>query len=197
MSVRSDAQERAATDGELARRIAAAAPGGADAEEAELYRRFAPRVRLYGIRHLRDETTALDLVQEVLCLTIERLRAGEVNKPDEIASFILGTSRVMSLSLKRTERRRQNLVERFAWAAAVEPPSALHLDLGRVERCLALLGERDRAVVVLSYYGEQSSTEIAKALGLTSGVVRTSCHRALGRLRQCVGLETIGLEKKA
>ena len=29
-----------------------------EAAESELYRRFAPRVRLYGLRHLRDEDAA-------------------------------------------------------------------------------------------------------------------------------------------
>ena len=78
-----------------------------------MYRRFAPRVRLYGLKHLRDDALAQDLVQQVLLVTIERLRAGEVRKPDEIGSFILGTSRLLAGSLKRTERRRQSLVERF------------------------------------------------------------------------------------
>ena len=49
-----------ATDGELARAIGA---GPSEAAESELYRRFAPRVRLYGLRHLRDEESARDLVQ--------------------------------------------------------------------------------------------------------------------------------------
>src|SRR5687767_10700647 len=65
-------------DAELARRIAEAAPGMAREAEAELYRRLAPRVRLYGLRHLRDEQAAADLAQQVLLMTIEKLRAGEL-----------------------------------------------------------------------------------------------------------------------
>ena len=40
--------------------------------EAELYRRLAPRVRLYGLRHLRDAQAAADLVQQVMLITLER-----------------------------------------------------------------------------------------------------------------------------
>src|SRR5512138_1264661 len=83
------------SDEALARRIAGGLPGSTDAEEAELYRRFAPRVRLYGRRHLRNDGAADDLAQEVLLLTIGRLRAGEVRRPEEIGSFILGTRRIM------------------------------------------------------------------------------------------------------
>src|SRR6187549_4044025 len=92
------------SDADLARAVAARGPGSAEAAESELYRRFAPRVRLYGLRHLRDEDAARDLVQQVLLLTITKLREGAVRETDRIASFILGTSRTMAIDLKRQER---------------------------------------------------------------------------------------------
>ena len=103
----------AVSDEALARRIAGGLPGSTDAEEAELYRRFAPRVRLYGRRHLQNDAAADDLAQDVLLLTIERLRAGEVRRPEEIGSFILGTSRMMAHSERRVARRREALAARF------------------------------------------------------------------------------------
>ena len=45
---------------------------------------MAPRIRLYGLRHLRDEQAAADLVQQVLMMTIESLRAGKVRDPGKI-----------------------------------------------------------------------------------------------------------------
>src|SRR6185503_17272817 len=102
-----------ATDSDLARAIAART-GTADAAEAELYRRFAPRVRLYGLRHLRDDDAARDLMQQVLLLTIEKLREGAVRDMDMIGSFILGTSRLVAVNLKRRERRREALLDAFS-----------------------------------------------------------------------------------
>src|ERR1700755_664348 len=66
------------SDGDLARAVAARMPGSADDAELELYLRFAPRVRLYGLRHLREEEAARDLVQQVMLLTIEKLRGGAI-----------------------------------------------------------------------------------------------------------------------
>src|SRR5690349_10667627 len=103
----------AISDEALARRIMTGPAGCTDVEEAELYRRFAPRVRLYGRRHLRSEAAADDLAQEVLLLTINRLRAGEVRRPEEIASFILGTSRMMAQGDRRVARRREAIAARF------------------------------------------------------------------------------------
>jgi RNA polymerase sigma-70 factor (ECF subfamily) len=44
-------------------------------------------------------------------------------------------------------------------------------------------------VVVLTYFQERSASEIADALGLKDGNVRVIRHRAIGRLRHCLGLE--------
>ena len=177
-----------ASDGELARLIASAPPGAAPAEESELYRRFAPRVRLYGLKHLRDRAAAEDLAQEVLLVTIERLRAGEIRNPDGIGSFILGTSRMLAGSTARKTRRRESLTAQFHAPSLYAEPSLAADDIAVVERCLHALPERDRRVVVLTFYAEKTSPEIAEELGVTHTVVRVARHRALERLRECVHL---------
>jgi RNA polymerase sigma-70 factor (ECF subfamily) len=177
----------AATDGALARAIAAAPAGGASAAEDELYRRFAPRVRQLGRRRLRDEMAAQDLSQQVMLVVIERLRAGEVREPDQIGSFILGTSRMIVGGIRRTERRRQDLHLRFDLpAATVRHPDNMLLDMDRIEDCLAAVRERERSILVLTFYAEKASSEIADALGLSPGAVRVGRHRALAAMRECL-----------
>ncbi len=174
-----------ASDGDLARAVSAGA-GSALAAEGELYRRFAPRVRLYGLRHLRDEEAAHDLVQRVLLLTIEKLRKGAVRDADQIASFVLGVSRMMAKGLKRQAWRREKLREVFMAQPAVELPRGdARLDVDRLESCLARLAERDRLVVMLTFYAERTAGEVARELGITEGHVRVIRHRAIQRLRAC------------
>lgn len=174
-------------DAELARRIAAR-PGGAIAEEAELYGRLAPRLRLYGLRHLRSEAAAADLAQHVMTLVIEKLRTGQVREPERIASFVLGTARLVARDVRRaTVRRREDstlLAEVSATVAAA--PAAEPLDLDRLRRCLDALAERDRAVIVLTFYDERTSDEIAGQLGTSAGNVRVIRHRALAQLHRCL-----------
>lgn len=174
-------------DGTLARAVASTPAGDARDAEGELYRRFAPRVRLFGLKYLRDRGAADDLAQQVMLLVIERLRGGEVQNPDQIGSFVLGTCRMMIAGSRRTERRRQALHVRFdSREQAVDAVREDSLDAARLGPCLASLSERDRSVVLLSYYAERTADDIGRSLGMSAGAVRVCRHRALAALRTCV-----------
>ncbi|MBI3030614.1 MAG: sigma-70 family RNA polymerase sigma factor [Candidatus Rokubacteria bacterium] len=189
-SLETDPAESSLADADLARRVTAAAPGEALAAETELYRRLAPRVELYGLRHLRAEQAAADLVQQVLVLTIERLREGRVREPERLASYVLGVCRMVVLDLKRGEGRRKRALERYAADVPMaESSSSPRVDLDRLASCLDRLHERERSVLVLTFYSERSATEVAAELGLSPGNVRVIRHRALGRLRECMSGE--------
>lgn len=176
-------------DGALARRVAEAGRAPDSAAEAELYRRLAPRVRLYGLRHLRDRQAAADLAQQVLLMTIERLRAGEVREPEKIASFVLGASRMTVIEMRRGTRRREALLETWGDAAeAFEAPEPLVLDPNRLAGCLGALSERERSVVALTFFADKPADEVGAELAISAGNVRVIRHRALARLRGCLGV---------
>ena len=175
-------------DGALACRIAAAGPRLDAAAEAELCRRLAPRVRLYGLRHLRDPHAAHDLVQQVLLMTLERLRDGRLREPERIVSFVLGMCRMVVLEIRRGSWRREKLLATYGdTAEAVEPPEPLALDAHKLAACVEALAERERTVVVLTFFADKSGDEVARELGLTAGNVRVIRHRAIARLRGCMG----------
>lgn len=173
-------------DADLVRQIGS----GTDREaEAELFRRMAPRVRLYGLRHLRDEYAADDLTQQVLITTLEALRAGRLRDPEKLASFVLGTCRMTVLDLRRGAQRKERLLEQFG-ADLLKPaqPSLPQLDHDRLTGCVQHLKERERAVVVMTFYDEQAGTDVARFLGVSEANVRVIRHRAIHLLRRCMGL---------
>lgn len=171
----------------LVRRIAAAPDGGDVAAETELYRRLAPRVRLYGLKHLRDAQAAADLVQQVLMLTLERVRAGRLRDAERLVSFVFGTCRMTVLELRRAGARRERLLERYAGDVPMaDPATSPRLDQARLVGCLERLSERERSVLVMTFYDDQPAREVAAALGLSEANVRVIRHRGLERLRDCV-----------
>jgi RNA polymerase sigma-70 factor, ECF subfamily len=173
-------------DAELVRQIAS----GNDREaEAELFRRMAPRIRLYGLRHLRDEHASDDLTQQVLITTLEALRAGRLREPEKLASFVLGTCRMTVLNLRRGAERKGRLLEQYgAELPTAAQPAMPQLDHDHLQRCVQGLNERERTVVVMSFYDEETSADVANLLGVSEANVRVIRHRAIRALRECMGV---------
>jgi len=187
MDVGNEPEHTELDDGALARCITAAGPRGAAAAEAELYRRLAPRVRLYGRKHLRDEQAAADLVQQVLLMTLERLREGKLREPERLASFVFGMCRMVVLDLRRTQARRERLITTYREdVPAADPSTAPRLDHDRLLHCLEQLPERERSVLVMTFYEDAAARTVASTLGLSEGNVRVVRHRGLQHLRECV-----------
>ena len=137
------------SDAELVRQIRS---GSNHDAEAELYRRMAPRVRLYGLRHLRDEHASQDLAQQVLITTLEALREGRLREPEKLVSFVLGTCRMTVLNLKRNAHRKERLLARFGADLVTQaPPPEPRLDHEKLARCVQNLKERERSVVVMTF----------------------------------------------
>lgn len=174
-----------ADDAELAARIAAAADREA---ETELFRRMAPRIRLFGLRRLRNEDAAADLVQQTMITVLKALREGKLREPARIASFVLGACRMSVLEIHRGGRRRERLLEQFARdTEAWQMPAPPVLDHHRLTRCVQRLKERERAVVVMTFYDEQTGGDVARFLGVSETNVRVIRHRAIHHLRICMG----------
>lgn len=177
------ASNAAKSDAELARSVVAL--GEAPGAERELCARFAPRIRAYGLRHLKSSSEADDLVQRVLLLMLTKLRSGEVREPERIVSFVLGSARLTAQSMQR-ERSKKELLpgEDPRLDLAVEAPEPIERE--KLAACLNRLGERERLVIVHSFFEGANASEIASSLGLQTGHVRVVRHRALSQLKTCL-----------
>jgi len=179
-----------ASDAELASAVMDAGGAGSPAAEAELCRRFGRRVRLYGRSRLRDGAAVDDLVQRVMLVVLTKLRAGEVHLPDRIDSFVLGTARLVTRELARPREQPAELDAELPCPLSETRPDPLARQ--RLSKCLEGLAERDRTVVALTFFNEQTADEVGEALGMEPGNVRVTRHRALVRLRGCMGLTEEG-----
>jgi RNA polymerase sigma-70 factor (ECF subfamily) len=173
-------------DATLARRIAAAAPHRDARAEAHFCQRFAPRIRLFGLKRLRSEAAAADLVQDVLLLALQKLRAGAVREPEFVASFMLGTARQMIMDSRRNSGRRERILDAFPNDLLPLEESAPDApDEERLRLCLQKLPERERTVLVMTFFDECPADALGTQLGLKPGHVRVIRHRGLEHLRAC------------
>jgi RNA polymerase sigma-70 factor, ECF subfamily len=127
---------------------------------------------------------AEDAVQEALLRAWERSEKG-----DEIDS-LEGWVTTVALNLARSGLRRirseRRARARFASSTVGQPPTADRID---VDRALATLPRRQREVAVLRYYLQLSTREVASALELDEGTVKSTLFRARAGLADALGID--------
>jgi RNA polymerase sigma-70 factor (ECF subfamily) len=157
------------------------------AAEREVCQKLAPRIRLYGLRHLRDEAASADLVQEALIALLRSAREGKIEEPAHVERFVLGTCRNLVLRQHRRERRQKAFEGALLpLAEQAMPPAFASADSARLAFCMGQLPRREQRVVLLTFQEERSADEIASEMATSAGNVRVLRHRAMAALQRCV-----------
>jgi RNA polymerase sigma-70 factor (sigma-E family) len=141
-----------------------------------------PLVRMARLLTAGDEAYAEDLVQTTLTkIYVHWPKVRRAGNPVGYARTVLTNAFVDEQ--RRAHRRRETPhapVDRLDERATVEEDR----DLGRtVLAALDTLPARQRAVVVLRHWLDLDVAETARALGCTSGTVKSQNAKALARLR--------------
>jgi RNA polymerase sigma-70 factor (sigma-E family) len=85
-------------------------------------------------------------------------------------------------------RRAEQRLEATEYDHPVDDRTGELADRDLLARSLALLPPRQRAVLVLRYWGDLSEREIAETLGCSAGTVKSQASRGLARLRELTGV---------
>ena len=172
--------------GELAR-------GDRPALDALMQRHY---VRLYRIAlgYVREPADALDVVQETFVNVFRH--AARWDPTTEVAPWLTRIAINQAIDRFRSARRRLGREVALEPDAGLAPAARLATDDPSPERhafslelrermgaAVRTLPERQRAVFVLRHYEEMTLDEIAVALGMRIGTVKSSLHRALQHLR--------------
>ena len=180
-------QAGAASDRDLMVRLAA----GDREALAPLMDRHYPRLYRLALSYVRNPDDALDVVQETFVKAFQK--ADRWDGSTEAGPWLSRVAVNQSIDRWRRNRRRQATFTPLAegdhdesLAAGGPDPDrrVLRREMrDRLSAALESLPDRQRAVVVLRHYQEMSLDEIAQTLGMRLGTVKSTLHRALGRMR--------------
>ncbi|MCX2970718.1 SigE family RNA polymerase sigma factor [Streptomyces sp. JHD 1] len=152
-------------------------------ESFETYVRSRQEALLRSARRLvPDPTDAQDLLQTALVRTY--------GKWDGIEDKSLADAYLRRVMINtRTEwwrsRRLQELpTDTLPEVASEEDRFGQYADRALLVDVLSVLAPKQRSVVVLRHWEQMSTEETAEALGMSTGTVKSTLHRALARLRE-------------
>ena len=161
--------------------IAAINDGDADAFEV-LYRRYRDWVANLAYRFTGDRELALDVLQETFLYFLRKFPGFILTA--QLKTFLYPAVRNLSISARRKAGwflSEEKGLEQIETALTTEP------DLGRddtVAAAVAALSNEHREVLLLRFVDGLRLAEIASALGIPLGTVKSRLHNALGTLRR-------------
>lgn len=154
----------------------------ADHAVTELYREhYRPLVRLASLL-VRDHATAEEVVQDAFVAMHGAWR--RLRDPNKALSYL----RQAVVNKARSVLRHRAVVEKHAPKALPDAPSAEvgamnMLEREAVIRALRKLPTRQREAIALRYYGDLSEAQIADAMGISRGAVKSHTSRGITALR--------------
>ncbi|MGW1982948.1 sigma-70 family RNA polymerase sigma factor [Streptomyces collinus] len=142
---------------------------------------------------LRDHAQSEEVAQDVL---VEVWRTAPRYRPDRgtAINWILtlahrrAVDRVRSVEAAAARDSRAALLARTPEYDQVTEQVEIRLEQEQVRRCLRTLTELQRQSVTLAYYRGLTYRQVAEALALPLGTVKTRLRDGLIRLRDCLGV---------
>ncbi|WP_432020313.1 sigma-70 family RNA polymerase sigma factor [Streptomyces sp. 1222.5] len=142
---------------------------------------------------LRDQAQSEEVAQDVL---VEVWRTAPRYRPERgsVLNWILtlahrrAVDRVRSVEAAAARDTKAALLERTPEYDQVSEQVETRLEREQVRRCLRTLTELQRQSVTLAYYRGLTYREVAEAIAVPLGTVKTRLRDGLIRLRDCLGV---------
>ncbi|MEZ5888467.1 MAG: sigma-70 family RNA polymerase sigma factor [Paracoccaceae bacterium] len=154
--------------------------GGERTAFADLVRRRSPRLYAHARRLTDDAETARDILQEAWA----EIWRGIVGLRDDLAFLPWAyaiTTRAAARALRRRQAGRALAADLAVLAPRATPP--VQTEAAHVNGILARLPASDRALLALAVLDGLSVGELAQALHIPVGTVKSRLHTARTRLR--------------
>ena len=175
--------------------IALAARGDKDAFSA-LYRRHRGYVGRVAQRFTGDTNESLDVTQETFICLYRKVPTLKLTA--KLTTYLYPIVKNIALSRRRKQRGRTLLAEddREAGGGAVDPRAAAPGGGPRpIEVAVAKLPEGQREVLLMRFVDDMQMREIASALNIPIGTVKSRLFEAVRNLRAQEGIEELFVEE--
>jgi RNA polymerase sigma-70 factor (ECF subfamily) len=160
---------------------------------AEVFSYFAPRLRSYAMAQVKNEAIAMEVVQDTMTNVWHKAHLFDRSKGTP-STWIFTIARNIHFDYLRKQRnRKEDVCSDDLWPVLMEQVSDEHPEkleektcVDQIHAMLELLPVKQQTVVKAIYIEGKSQQEVADALGIPLGTVKSRARLALQRLREMV-----------
>ena len=163
----------------------------------DLVRRHQEPVFRFAYLQLGDADEAEDAAQETFIRASQALDRFDLARP--LRPWLLRIAANLARNRRRSLGRYLAALRRLAPPEAgaagrlVEESSTRRLEAEALWQAVRRLNPTEQQVIYLRYFLNLSIEELAQAMEVAPGTIKSRLHRALGRLREVIGREFPGL----
>jgi len=145
-----------------------------------LYKRHRSFIISVARRYTRDESEALDVLQDTFAYLVKKLPS--LRLTSKLSTFLYPAVRNIALTIRRKDRMVALSPTHDTAGKAV--PARPETGPRPIEKVVADLPEGQREVLLLRFVNDLSLREIASVLSIPIGTVKSRLHQAIATLRQ-------------
>ncbi len=165
--------------------IAAAFQKGRPGALSLAYERYSPLIYTVALRSVNDAADAEDVTQQVF-VAAWRSRDSFDPARGSLPGWLVAITRNKVTDMLRVQRRESGVLRMMAGqqvrTAELAPPEQV-VDRIVLADELARLGDPQQKIITMAFYSDLTHEQIAGALGLPLGTVKSHIRRSLLRLR--------------
>ncbi|MCR5207765.1 MAG: RNA polymerase sigma factor [Eubacterium sp.] len=151
----------------------------------ELYSIYKDRLYRYALYRLGNPEDAEDAVSDCVLSAFKQI--GNLKKPEAFSSWLFTILRASCVTyiVRQSLQNKTEDIDGMKDAAGSDMESTIRKT--ELQQALDILRDDEREIVLMSVVLGLNSKEIAKAVDMTSGAVRSKLSRSLKKMREFLG----------
>lgn len=151
----------------------------------QIYKKYFQKIFRYCKFNTKNEEFAKDVTQETFVKAYRRLSSFKTDGQWSVQAFLFTIAR--NLIIDNSRRKKEVSIDEFENLESGEnliEGYDRRENIKKVQEVLSKLEDTDRQIVILRYFEEMPSQEVAKILGIKDGALRVRTFRVLAKMKE-------------
>lgn len=153
----------------------------------EIYKKYLQKIYRYCSFQVKDKVLAEDICQETFVKAYKSIKKFKLKENWSLQAYLFTIAR--NLVIDNSRKKKAVPIDKYEF---LESKENLFEEITRqentvkIKKALMQLEETERQIVILKYFEDMGSKEIAEILNMKDGAIRVRVHRIMDKLKLIV-----------